>query len=728
MNGKERWKVYKERPGLFHISLTASQNPPAQQIKHRIKVTEKLIRDFPEGFTNKAARNLLGVLYFYDGQYFQAIETFESILEHQPDSLTALANVAFVYQRLKQNSKATKYLSDLSDEQDQEKSGISLADQAFAFIFDCYMEKDVIERNKLPKELLVQSLAMLKKCHDLQTIMEIKFWLGQTYYRLSTQCYRRKGMEEVEKEYVLKGFNELVEIINMTDKIELCVCNGIVSTTWSFLGLLLSRKEKIDDKIKNRIEELDLLQYLDNPESCFKKGLEQAKVSTSDGSNLSGPPTELLIRYALFLKNEGRLTDALEKLNEALEIDNSQGNWFALTLKAGVLRRLERIDESIADRKLACSWNATSMDLSELAKAYQAKYVLCEDKNSKIAQEHLLNASDCFTRSVLSLGQEKRPEIHRAHGRFLREIGEIKEAIECFKRAMEVDTANKAKTSFCQLFETLLLYYRGSQDSERRKIMHEMTYFYDVTLRKHGELTKETEQFLTNYEEEMATLTAYLKHSRSDPLFNVNGKSVSDIITSVVKEDAIKKWLIIVEEKETYFINQEETKLAEKKNNLCLKCRSPVIERQLSVFPDPREKPRSMKYPYDFYVIFSPADRDWVCHILLETLEVSYGYKGAIAERDIRPGSTDIYERVKLIQNCSKILVILGQEFEGNLECEYELAHALKRKHEDNLENVLIPILRNVDGLHQSLRTITFLDAVDDCDWNKLIKAMESMP
>lgn len=155
MNGKERWKVYKERPGLFHISLTASQNPPAQQIKHRIKVTEKLIRDFPEGFTNKAARNLLGVLYFYDGQYFQAIETFESILEHQPDSLTALANVAFVYQRLKQNSKATKYLSDFSDEQDQEKSGISLADQAFAFIFDCYMEKDVIERNKLPKELLV---------------------------------------------------------------------------------------------------------------------------------------------------------------------------------------------------------------------------------------------------------------------------------------------------------------------------------------------------------------------------------------------------------------------------------------------------------------------------------------------------------------------------------------------------------------------------------------------
>lgn len=66
-------------------------------------------------------------------------------------------------------------------------------------------------------------------------------------------------MEEVEKEYVLKGFNELVEIINMIDNIELCVCNGIVFIMWSFFGLLFLWKEKIDDKIKNCIEEFDLL-------------------------------------------------------------------------------------------------------------------------------------------------------------------------------------------------------------------------------------------------------------------------------------------------------------------------------------------------------------------------------------------------------------------------------------------------------------------------------------
>ena len=112
--------------------------------------------------------------------------------------------------------------------------------------------------------------------------------------------------------------------------------------------------------------------------------------------------------------------------------------------------------------------------------------------------------------------------------------------------------------------------------------------------------------------------------------------------------------------------------------------------------------------------------------MLLETLENSYGYKGMIPERDIMPGSIDLYQRVKMIDNCSKILVILSQDFEGNPECEYELSLALNRRHENKTENLLIPIVRKVDGIHQSLKTITVLDAVDECDWNKLINAMET--
>lgn len=112
---KEIWEIYNERPGLFQISLTASQNPPAQQIKHRMIASGKLIRCFPEGFTHRAAQNLLGVLYFYNGQFYQAVKTFEKALQLQPDSLTAMANIAFVYQRMKQNTKVTKYRARLAE-------------------------------------------------------------------------------------------------------------------------------------------------------------------------------------------------------------------------------------------------------------------------------------------------------------------------------------------------------------------------------------------------------------------------------------------------------------------------------------------------------------------------------------------------------------------------------------------------------------------------------------
>lgn len=40
-----------------------------------------------------------------------------------------------------------------------------------------------------------------------------------------------------------------------------------------------------------------------------------------------------------------------------------------------------------------------------------------------------------------------------------------------------------------------------------------------------------------NYEEEMVILMVYFKYSRFDLYFNVNGKSVFDIIILVVKED-----------------------------------------------------------------------------------------------------------------------------------------------------------------------------------------------
>ncbi|XP_061166404.1 uncharacterized protein LOC133175326 [Saccostrea echinata] len=743
---KDIWRKYGERPGLFHISLNASQNPPAQLLTHRIKVMEKLIREFPEGFSRQASRNLLGVCYFYNNEYLKAVETFQEVLKIDPNSVTASANHAFVYQRLKLSSSSKKYSFELGSNE-VERQGIALADQAFAFIFDCHVEKDVLERNKVPKDLLVQSLVKLQKSDRQDVVMEINYWLGKTYYSLLTQCARRKGTETMAKEFYIQGIEALVKVTGLRKQGEFT--KEFVSTAWAFLGLFLSRRgtirdesgkwkvktiEQMDDDIKDHLKKLDLFEFLETPEDCFKNGLECVISANEESCEKSKPSTELLIRYAMFLKFKERYEEALEKINQSLEIDDSEGNWFAWTVRADILFKLGKIDEAIKDREIACSWNATSHHLCELAKSYQEKYKSCKATNEEMANEFLLKASGCFLRAVQSLRQEKRPEIHRAYGIFLREIGEVREAIECFKRAIEVDTANRATISFTQLFETLLQLYKnsillGKNESEIYKLLHEMAYFYDVALRKHEQLTHETKRFLKDYEVEMSDLTAYFQHYRNDSSMQINEKSISELITSTVEPENIEKWNEMVEKNLTRFDAREKSKKSSENAEgvtLCFKCKSRVgYRRQLSAFPVPPEKPRSIRYPYDFYVIFSPLDRDWVCHVLLQTLEVSYGYKGAVAERDTIPGSKDLFERISFIQNCPKILVVLRTEFEDYPECNYELAHALHRMNDGKSENLVIPICRTINGMHPSLKTITYLDAVDDCDWNKLIKALE---
>ncbi|XP_061166460.1 tetratricopeptide repeat protein 22-like [Saccostrea echinata] len=740
-------RKYGERPGLFHISLNASQNPPAQQLTHRIKVMEKLIRDFSEGFSGQASRNLLGTFYFYNNQYLKAVETFQEVLKIDPNSLTASANLAFVYRRLKQPSKAEKYSTELASN-DDERQGIALADQAFAFIFDCHVEKDVMERNKVPKDLLVQSLVKLQKSDRKDLVMEVNFWLGQTYYRLLTQCPRQKGTEEKAKEFYMKGVKALAKVTRFRKDDDFT--KTYVSPAWAFLGLFLSRRgtirdengkstektiEQMDDDIKHHLKELGLIQFLENPEDCFKKGLQCGIEANEEPFKESKLSTELLIRYAIFLKSKRRYKEALEKIDESLEIDKSQGNWFAWTVRADILFKLDRIDEAIKDKEIACSWNASTQDLCELAKAYQEKYKSYKTTDEKMADEFLLKASGCFLQAVESLRQQKRPEVHRAYGRFLREIGEVREAIECFKRAMEVDTANKATQSFIQLFETLLQFYQSSvlsdnkDESEINKLLHEMAYFYDVALRIHGQLINETKQFLKDFQVEMSVLTAYFQYYRNNSSFHINDKSLSEIITSAVEPENIDIWKEMVEKKIAQFETREKSKKSDGNAEgvtFCSKCKCQVgYKRQLSAFPVPPERPRNIRYPYDFYVIFSPLDRDWVCHVLLQTLEVSYGYKGAVAERDTIPGSMDIFKRTSFIQNCPKILVVLRTEFEDYPECNYELAHALHRMNDGKSENLVIPICRTINGMHPSLKTITYLDAVDDCDWNKLIKALE---
>ena len=494
-------KICEEKPGLFHISLNASQKPPVHEITHRIKVTDKLIRDFPTGFTNRAARNLLGVLYFYNGECFKAVQTFQKILEDHPDSLTAMANLAFVYESLKQTSMATMYLDDLNKNETNTEKSVALGDQAFAFLFDCVLEfetnRDIIERNEIAIGLLVQNLSVLgeSECNE-HTVVEVKYWLSQTYYRIFSKCQKGIIMKDKIEEYFLKGTKELADIVQMAEKTATSICKEVVSTAWAFIGLFLSNKWTIakrdDDKIEEHLKHLNFFEYLNDPEICFKNGIEIAQ-KNDPGEKKSKISTELLIRYALYLKSKNKIKDALEKLDEAIEIDNTQGNWFAFSIRADVLSVLKRMDDSISDLELACSWNPIPRNLCKLAKVYQKKYQSCKDKDSKNAKEYLERANHFFSSAIISSSYEEKSKIFNAYAKFLQQIGKTTNAKKYFNQS---DVSKKTKNTFLSFVRSCV----DLSDKNRRdkdKILHLMTQYQNDLCKQENLIYIEFEKYIT---------------------------------------------------------------------------------------------------------------------------------------------------------------------------------------------------------------------------------------
>lgn len=70
------------------------------------------------------------------------------------------------------------------------------------------------------------------------------------------------------------------------------------------------------------------------------------------------------------MKNEERWEEVFKKLNEVLEIDNIEVNWFVLIVKVEVLDNLGWIDEVIEDCKWVIFWNIILRDICDLVKVY----------------------------------------------------------------------------------------------------------------------------------------------------------------------------------------------------------------------------------------------------------------------------------------------------------------------------------------------------------------------
>ncbi|XP_033726835.1 LOW QUALITY PROTEIN: uncharacterized protein LOC117316398 [Pecten maximus] len=883
----------KSQAGFFSLCLNTARNPSTKHLDYRIAVAEKLLKDFSSLHMSKnAILNLKGIFMFYRrDQLKTAIACFQKVLETSDKNKNAIAHLISVYQRLHINSKAKWYkeMQERFEEQRKKRGALSdkceysvggksgednfeilfeyydaeaLAEQGIAFFHDCYTEEDEWNRSYRSLKLFVDSLELIKnvKIHRLgqETLkevehleLEVKYWLGQCYQKVHQGVCRRDYA--VKQPCCKDSYREGIQCLRDITRSELAV-EDLKAWAWAYLGVFFFKKPKDQGNIDQYIHDQGLKEEFNDPKICFERALQ---LETQDCRS-----TETRIRYATYLrtlKDPMKLEEAIRFLNDAWELCKTDGNWFAKTMLAQVSMNMynllktkaaaSKVDPEQESERKSCAefldnchkiWeealvmNTTAMDLANVAEAYYLRG-LKSDGTIDADSDDAMNAAEYFWQAVQCLGTEKKPEIHKKHGVFLKAMGEDRQAIECFKRGMEVDIPNRPPDNFDQLFNTFLQMYSkerkddkveqdtdddhqrstGQTDQEvlsgnrsnnrtpgeeespkdtadgneplqnvsssesgimndleldgsvstkltteplditsntnkeskqpqktwsykQNMVLYEMAYWYQYATRHYrpNALTKYTKKYVKEFQEEMSMMHAYLELETNKENRNAGPLSVlEDVVRSGESleseiQEAYREKVKHAKQLLTRKMKEEEEK-TEQQASHCTQCSRPYSEpfaRQNSVIPELVLQPRNTYYKYDFYVIFNCSERDWVYYSLLQKLEKSYRFKGAIPERDYRLGHSNFAEMERCIKESLKVLIILSSNISVREETKsmYEINFALTLHQDLARGHYIIPVLKDDNCLPpRQLDTLTCVNAVQSNAWEKIVLALE---
>ncbi|KAK3595286.1 hypothetical protein CHS0354_010896 [Potamilus streckersoni] len=162
----------------------------------------------------------------------------------------------------------------------------------------------------------------------------------------------------------------------------------------------------------------------------------------------------------------------------------------------------------------------------------------------------------------------------------------------------------------------------------------------------------------------------------------------------------------------------------QKKNSASIHpTKTPVMERL--------PKRRFPKYEYDFLVMNSDEDSDWVRFELLPTLEGRYGFKGCFQKRDYLPGTTILKEFEQKVKESSKVLLVLTEKFKNDDLCCFQMHSALMKKLLIGSGKIIPLVATSGDEkaicekvISEEVQHIVCF-FVNRFDWEKLVRAIE---
>uniref|UniRef100_A0A8D0H5V6 Tetratricopeptide repeat domain 22 n=1 Tax=Sphenodon punctatus TaxID=8508 RepID=A0A8D0H5V6_SPHPU len=462
-------------PGHFHLEMNLNfepcspENLRARDMKlKRDSLTYEL--ECETGFQQYAVRNLLGVFAFYLEDIEQAKGIFLHIIQEDPSNLNAWANLAYVYDRLNSEqdvANCTERLSHLMGLSSEEEPPVDpkcraarcLAEQGYAYVFDVGLANEEDKLEKLTIGIMLYDKA-LAYGHQIPS-EEKRSW----YFTMATLYIRQdgilmnKGSEEGKR---LPAFTRALTLLRQVLKSSNPHYKALA---WCYVGMLLERK----DTFTTTPMGIHACGYSGTgPLDCFGKAIEVAK------ENLT-----ILNRLAKIFHFLGKQEMAMGVCNMALDVlRDPELNWQAYCTRAKIRMKLYLRDlegakmglgrmpdrKNLTDAKAdlecvvkVCPCLKTYVDLGQV---YYYMGVDAMQERFPVDEQALDNALVFFAKATdLDLG-DMLPEVQLLRGKCLRIKNEEVNAVECFKRAIELDEVGSVNTeSFRCLMETLLMLF-----------------------------------------------------------------------------------------------------------------------------------------------------------------------------------------------------------------------------------------------------------------------------
>ncbi|KAM3914395.1 tetratricopeptide repeat protein 22 [Leptodactylus fuscus] len=482
-------------PGYFHLEMNLnfeSCTPPHLR-RRDIKLKQEALQyqlEVDSSFQHCGIKNLLGVFSFYLDEVDKAKEIFMNVCNQDPNNLNAWANLAYVYDKLnleKEEECVEKlsHLMEMDTHGDRLMAARCLAEQGYALAFDVGQMSDNDTMEKLIMGIHLYDKAVVYGKHKI-SIEEKRSWfftMASLCMRLDEILIRKENVEKKRLQFYNKTLMLLREAVKSSN-------NHYKALSWCYIGMMLEKQHSFSNTPMG-IHDYGFTGT--DPLDCFSQAIEIGK----------GDPL-ILNRLAKIFHFLGKQEMATGICNMALSaLQDPKLNWQAYCTRSQIffwmyVRDLERAKLGLGglpDRNhltnAKCDLESI-IDVCPCLKTYLEMGQVCYYMGVDAVQELMLTDEDSINQALVFTAKameydlaDTLPELQLLKGKCLQVKGEELNAIECFKKAIELESKDSLATEpFRHLMEVLLSLY-GQGKIEAETLIQEVEFWVKVSQEKY---------------------------------------------------------------------------------------------------------------------------------------------------------------------------------------------------------------------------------------------------